>query len=90
MNYSDAFRKNGDASIRRIAPLLSVACLEDKWNGWGLEENLREVLLDKGYAREDAAHDARTLFLQVKHGILSTTETRGQYTYVDNRQVVPM
>ena len=89
MIYSDAFRKNGDDSIQRIAPMLAHACLEDAWNGWGLQENLKHILLDRGYAPEDAAHDARALFLQVKHGIISTTDTLRQYDYVDASEVVP-
>lgn len=95
MTYSHALKSNGDASFKSIAALLSLACLEDNWNQWGLEENLKQVFLDKvvagnGYAREDAAHDSRYLFLQVKHGIISSTETRNQYTYVDGRQVAPV
>lgn len=74
--------------------MLSLACLEDSLNQWGLEENLKQVFLDKvlpcnGYTREDAAHDARYLYLLVSRGFLSTTATRNQYAYVDNRLVVP-
>ncbi len=95
MTYSLALRKNGDATIQRIITFLSIASLEDKFNGGGLEENLKQVLLDKavrgdGYTQEDAAHDSRYLYLQVKHGILSTTETRGQYDYVDERLITPV
>lgn len=95
MTYSHALRSNGDASFKSIASLLSLACLEDNWNQWGLEENLKQVFLDKvvagnGYAREDAAHDARYLFLLVSRGFLSTTDTRNQYTYVNARQVAPV
>lgn len=93
MTYSLALRKNGGASIQSIAPMLSLACLEDSWNQWGLEENIKQVFLDKvsacsGYTREDAAHDARYLFLLVERGIISSPETRNQYTYVDGRQVL--
>lgn len=87
--YSRAFSKNGDSSIHNIVTLLSVASLDDKLNGWGLQENLFQLLVSKGYSLDDATHDSRYLFLQVKHGILSTTETRGQYAFVDTHRIVP-
>ncbi len=88
--YSPALRKNGHDSFKSIASLLSLACLEDSVNEWGLQENIFHILLDKGYSREDAAHDSRYLFLLVKRGFLSTTDTRRQYTYVDSRLVIPV
>jgi hypothetical protein len=94
MTYSLALRKNGGASIQSIAPLLSLACLEDNWNGAGLEENLKQVFLAKvsvydEYSRDDAAHDSRYLFLLIKNGIISTTETRNSYSYVNTRDIMP-
>ena len=95
MAYSLALTKNGDASVRSIHSLLALACLEDGWNGWGLEENLKQVFLDKvstsnGYTREDAAHDSQYLYLLVERGILSTTATRNHYTFVDTSRIVPV